>query len=150
MLGFGEELDLPSAEGLTVNATGEEVRGALDDLLGLGCFDIEQYGGGRERVRASVSHAIQFCLHAQTELMSPTHLFHRGGEAEVATDFAELFPYLLAGALEPGVSPLLPAVGALGGIARGDLSGTVQHLHARASGLQLTPTCTAPRALRST
>jgi ABC-type transport system involved in cytochrome c biogenesis permease component len=46
-------------------------------------------------LRASVSHAIQFCLQAQTELMSPVHLFHRGGEEDVAEDFAELFPYFV-------------------------------------------------------
>ena len=70
-------------------------RDPLDDLIGLGRYDIEEFGGTRERLRASVSHAIQFCLQAQTELMSPVNLFHRGGEDNVADDFAELFPYFV-------------------------------------------------------
>jgi hypothetical protein len=96
MVGYGAEIDLPpDSSSIEINATTETVRGALDDLLGLGRYDIEEFGGTRERLRASVSHAIQFCLQAQTELMSPMHLFHRGGEDDVAEDFAELFPYFV-------------------------------------------------------
>jgi hypothetical protein len=96
MVAYGTDIDLP-ADGskIEINATTETVRGALDDLLGLGGYDIEEFTGVRERLRASVSHAIQFCLQAQTELMSPTHLFHRGGEDVVAEDFAKLFPYFI-------------------------------------------------------
>jgi hypothetical protein len=96
MVAYGTDVDLPQdSSSIEINATTETVRGALDDLLGLGRYDIEEFGGTRERLRASVSHAIQFCLQAQTELMSPTHLFHRGGEEDVAEDFAELFPYFV-------------------------------------------------------
>lgn len=96
MVAYGNEIDLPlDSSSMEVNATTDTVRGALDDLLGLGRYDIEEFGGTRERLRASVSHAIQFCLQPQTELMSPTHLFHRGGEPEVAGDFADLFPYFV-------------------------------------------------------
>lgn len=96
MVAYGNNIDLPTgASTIEINATSDTVRGALDDLLGLGGYDIEQFAGVRERLRASVSHAIQFCLQAQTELMSPTHLFHRGGEDDVAEDFAELFPYFI-------------------------------------------------------
>ena len=93
---FGTDIDLPAdSSGIEINATAATVRGALDDLLRLGAFDVEQFAGTRERLRASVSHAIQFCLQAQTELMSPAHLFHRGGDDDVAEDFAELFPYFV-------------------------------------------------------
>jgi hypothetical protein len=103
MVAYGVDIDLPSdSSSIEINATTETVRGALDDLLGLGGYDIEEFGGTRERLRASVSHAIQFCLQAQTELMSPTHLFHRGGEEDVADDFAELFPYFI-GAVDEDV-----------------------------------------------
>lgn len=96
MLEFGSELELPVDAGqISGNADAGQVRGALDDLLGLGRFDIEQYTGVRDRLRASVSHAIQFCLQSQNELMSPEHLFHRGGDADVAADFRELFPYFV-------------------------------------------------------
>lgn len=95
-LAFGSDLELPeNGKSLTTNATHSSVRGSLDDLLGLGVYDIEQYGGSRDRLQASVSHAIQFCLQAQTELISPEHLFHRGGDPDVARDFADLFPYFL-------------------------------------------------------
>lgn len=104
MVAFGSDVDLlPNASMIEINATAETVRGALDDLLGLGGYDIEEYTGTRERLRASVSHAIQFCLQAQTELMSPSHLFHRGGEEDVAGDFAELFPYFL-GAIDEDIA----------------------------------------------
>lgn len=96
MVAYGTDTDLPAnSSTIEINATAETVRSALDDLLGLGRYDVEEFTGGRERLRASVSHAIQFCLQAQTELMSPTHLFHRGGEDVVAEDFAELFPYFI-------------------------------------------------------
>jgi Protein of unknown function (DUF3732) len=96
MVAYGTDVDLPQdSSSIEINATTETVRGALDDLLGLGRYDIEEFGDNRERLRASVSHAIQFCLQAQTELMSPAHLFHRGGEDDVAEDFAELFPYFV-------------------------------------------------------
>jgi Protein of unknown function (DUF3732) len=96
MVAYGNDIDLPvDASAIEINATSETVRGGLDDLLGLGGYDIEEFAGVRERLRASVSHAIQFCLQAQTELMSPTHLFHRGGDDAVAEDFAELFPYFI-------------------------------------------------------
>lgn len=96
MVAYGTDVDLPQdSSSIEINATTETVRGALDDLLGLGRYDIEEFGATRERLRASVSHAIQFCLQAQTELMSPAHLFHRGGEEDVAEDFAELFPYFV-------------------------------------------------------
>lgn len=96
MLAVGSDVTLPpDASALEVNATVEGVRGALDDLLGLGGFDVEQFAGNRDRLRASVSHAIQFCLQAQTELISPAHLFHRGGDERVAADFRELFPYFV-------------------------------------------------------
>ena len=96
MIAYGTDLDLPAESStIEINATTETVRGGLDDLLGLGGYDVEEFRGVRERLRASVSHAIQFCLQAQTELMSPTHLFHRGGEEDVADDFSELFPYFI-------------------------------------------------------
>jgi uncharacterized protein DUF3732 len=96
MVAYGTDIDLPpDSSTIEINATAATVRGALDDLLGLGGYDVEEFTGARERLRASVSHAIQFCLQAQTELMSPTHLFHRGGEEDVAEDFAELFPYFI-------------------------------------------------------
>lgn len=96
MIAYGTDIDLPADSSIIeTNATTETVRGALDDLLGLGGYDVEQFRGVRERLRASVSHAIQFCLQSQTELMSPTHLFHRGGEEVVAEDFSELFPYFI-------------------------------------------------------
>lgn len=103
MVAFGRDIDLPAdGSSIEINATSESARGALDDLLGLGRYDIEEFGGIRERLRASVAHAIQFCLQAQTELMSPTHLFHRGDDADVARDFAELFPYFI-GAVDEDV-----------------------------------------------
>lgn len=103
MVSYGTDLDLPADGSLIeTNGTTETVRGALDDLLGLGRYDIEEFGGARERLRASVSHAIQFCLQSQTELMSPANLFHRGGEDNVADDFAELFPYFV-GAVDEDV-----------------------------------------------
>lgn len=96
MIAFGAGVDLPaSGTELRTNATSASVRGALDGLLGLGSYDIDQYGPNRDRLRASVSHAIQFCLQAQTELISPEHLFHRGGDDDVARDFEDLFPYFL-------------------------------------------------------
>lgn len=95
MVEFGASTGLPNPDDLSPNGTNETVRGALDDLLGLGRFDVEEYTGVRERLRASVSHAIQFCLQAQTELISPEHLFHRGGDPEVAKDFRTLFPYFV-------------------------------------------------------
>lgn len=96
LVAYGVDVDLPpDSSSIEINATTDTVRGALDDFVGLGGFDVEEYGGTRERLRASVSHGIQFCLQAQTELMSPTHLFHRGGEDQVADDFAELFPYFV-------------------------------------------------------
>jgi Protein of unknown function (DUF3732) len=103
MIAYGADIDLPlDASSIEINATTDTVRGALDDLIGLGRFDVEEFGGTRERLRASVSHAIQFCLQAQTELISPTHLFHRGAEDQVADDFAELFPYFI-GAVDEGL-----------------------------------------------
>ncbi|UJA21488.1 hypothetical protein HJD18_15550 [Thermoleophilia bacterium SCSIO 60948] len=96
MVAYGRGVDLPpDSSSIEINATAGTVRGALDDLLGLGRYDVEENGGSRERLRASVSHAIQFCLQFQTELISPQHLFHRGDEDVVADDFAELFPYFL-------------------------------------------------------
>lgn len=96
MVAFGSDVDLPEdGRELETNATSSSVRGALDDLLGLGAYDIDQHGGSRERLRASVSHAIQFCLQSQTELISPEHLFHRGEDPDVARDFEDLFPYFL-------------------------------------------------------
>lgn len=105
MVALGADIDLPAdASRIQPNATTETVRGALDDLLGLGGFDIEEYGRTRERLRASVSHAIQFCLQAQTELMSPSYLFHRGDDSNVADDFKELFPYFVGAVDEETVS----------------------------------------------
>jgi Protein of unknown function (DUF3732) len=95
MLAFGTDADLPEYKDLTANADVAAVRRALDDLLGLGRYEAEEWGGTRERLRASVSHAIQFCLQSQTELMSPAFLFHRGNDERVAKDFRELFPYFI-------------------------------------------------------
>lgn len=96
MVAYGTDIDLPPDSSLIeINGTTETVRGALDDLLGLGRYDIDEFSGVRERLRASVSHAIQFCLQAQTELMSPSYLFHRGDDDAVASDFAALFPYFV-------------------------------------------------------
>lgn len=105
MVALGVHVDLPpDASSIEPNATTETVRGALDDLLGLGGYDVEEYGRTRERLRASTSHAIQFCLQSQTELMSPSHLFHRGDDSNVAEDFAELFPYFLGAVDEDTVA----------------------------------------------
>jgi hypothetical protein len=93
MVEFGSSLVEPGQ--ILVNATNATVRGALDDALGLGRFDVEEYTGARERLRASVSHAIQFCLQSQNELMSPNYLFHRGDDPEVAKDFRTLFPFFV-------------------------------------------------------
>src|SRR5436305_2735322 len=51
MVAFGADADLP-ADGSTLetNGTSASVRGALDDLLGLGAYNVEQYGGSRERL----------------------------------------------------------------------------------------------------
>jgi hypothetical protein len=95
MLRVGVNADLPVAGDLEVNADFRAVRAQLDDLLGLGRFEVEQYTGVRDQLRASISQAIQFCLQAQTELISPSHLFHRGGETRVAADFEEMFDYFI-------------------------------------------------------
>ena len=95
MLRAGVGIDLPEPEELEVNADRVALRGALDRMLGLGGFDIEQHGAQRDRLRASVSHAIQFCLQKQLELMSDRYLFHRQDDRDVAPDFEALFPYFV-------------------------------------------------------
>lgn len=83
-----------TAADLKVNADRRAVRAALDRLLGLGGFEVREYGA-RERLQASVSHAVLFCLQKQLELSSDTQLFHRQDDPDVAPDFASLFPYFL-------------------------------------------------------
>jgi hypothetical protein len=88
-------IGLPAdASAFAVNANSDSVRAELDRMLGLGGFEIEEHGA-RDGLRASVSHAILFCLQKQEELSSQTHLFHRQGDEFVAKDFATLFPYFL-------------------------------------------------------
>lgn len=86
---------LPEPGELKVNADRGALRAALDRELSLGEFEQADYSGGRTRLRASVSHAILFCLQKPQELMSDRHLFHRQDDPDVARDFAALFPYFL-------------------------------------------------------
>ena len=95
MLLAGREVALPEPDEMEVNVNSDGVRAALDRMLGLGSFETTQFTGARERLQASVSHALLFCLQKQTELMSQTQLFHRQDDPRVAADFEELFPYFL-------------------------------------------------------
>jgi len=92
----GEDLDLPDAEQLTVNADTDALREQLGRLIGIdenaGDPAVPWQSSGLE---ANLGHATFLCLQRQSEIANREFLFHRQGEDGIAPAIRETLPYFL-------------------------------------------------------
>jgi hypothetical protein len=96
MLEFGSDLQAPPLRALRVNADSRVLRTEIGRRIGIeeNVTDPDPRTG-RQPLEATLGHAALLCLQSQSEIASPTALFHRQGERGIPDALRDTIPYFL-------------------------------------------------------
>ena len=96
MLEFGSDLQAPPLRALRVNADSRVLRTEIGRRIGIeeNVTDPDPRTG-RQPLEATLAHAAMLCLQSQSEIASPTALFHRQGERGIPDALRDTIPYFL-------------------------------------------------------
>ncbi len=96
MLEFGSGLQAPPLRALKVNADSRVLRTEIGRRIGIeeNITDPDPRTG-RQPLEATLAHAALLCMQSQSEIASPTALFHRQGERGIPDALRDTIPYFL-------------------------------------------------------
>jgi hypothetical protein len=96
MLEFGSDLQAPPLRALKVNADSRVLRTEIGRRIGIeeNITDPDPRTG-RQPLEATLGHAALLCMQSQSEIASPTALFHRQGERGIPDALRDTIPYFL-------------------------------------------------------
>jgi hypothetical protein len=97
----GAEVEVPSHEELSGQATSESLTPLLSELLGISPnLNIPPDGQTRDPLEANVRHGFLLTFQEQSEVANPTLLFHRQGEPGRLNAIKDALPYFLGAVAE--------------------------------------------------